>query len=296
MLKDEDLRVVPSVLAALRTAGAPGIDRTLLEWLTHGDPIVRAAAAAGLGELKIAGADAALTEAWRLAARDETYVARGAILAALAKYGRAAAEPVLREAMADKDFAVRTRAASLLQSLAPGTETAAAIRPAPIRHAPEFYATPRLVAPTVSPHLYIETDRGTIEVELAVLDAPLACENFRSLAAAGFFNGLLLHRVVPNFVVQDGDPRGDGEGGPGYTIRDEFSERAYLRGTVGLALDWPETGGSQFFITHSPQPHLDGRYTVIGQVVAGMDVVDRLQPWDAIKQVRVWDGQTMTGK
>ena len=296
MLKDADLRVVPSVLGALRSVGAPGIDRTLLEWLKHDDPIVRMAAANGLGELKGAGGETALAEAWRFAARDETYVARGAILSALAKYGRAAAEPVLRQALADKDFAVRVRAASLLQALVPETDATAAIRPAPIRHPPEFYATPRLVAPSVSPHLYIETDRGTIEIELAVLDAPLACESFRSLAAAGFFNGLLLHRVVPNFVVQDGDPRGDGEGGPGYTIRDEFSERPYLRGTVGLALDWPETGGSQFFITHSPQPHLDARYTVIGQVVAGMDVVDRLQPWDAIKQVRVWDGQRMMGK
>ena len=88
------------------------------------------------------------------------------------------------------------------------------------------------------------------------------------------------HRVVADFVVQGGDPRGDGEGGPGYTIRDEINQRPYLRGTVGMALDWADTGGSQFFITHSPQPHLDGRYTVFGQVVAGMDVVDAMQQWD----------------
>ena len=74
---------------------------------------------------------------------------------------------------------------------------------------------------------------------------------------------------MPNFVAQDGDPRGDGEGGPGYTIRDEINQRPYLRGTVGMALDWEDTGGSQFFITHAPQPHLDGRYTVFGRVVAG---------------------------
>ncbi len=83
---------------------------------------------------------------------------------------------------------------------------------------------------------------------------------------------------MPDFVVQDGDPRGDGEGGPGYTIRDEINMRPYLRGTVGMALDWKDTGGSQFFITHSPQPHLDGRYTVFGHVVNGMEVVDRLAP------------------
>ncbi len=98
-----------------------------------------------------------------------------------------------------------------------------------------------------------------------------------TLARSGFFNGLSVHRVVPDFVIQSGDPRGDGEGGPGYTIRDELSGRPYLRGTVGMALDlWRDTGGSQFFITHSPQPHLDAKYTVFGRVIAGMDVVDKL--------------------
>ena len=88
---------------------------------------------------------------------------------------------------------------------------------------------------------------------------PLTVENFVTLARNGFFDGLTIHRVVPDFVVQAGDPRGDGEGGPGYTIRDELNERPYLRGTVGMALDWADTGGSQFFITHSPQPHLDAQ-------------------------------------
>lgn len=295
MLKDADLRVIPSVLTALRTAGAPGLDKTLLEWLAHDDPVVRAAAATGLGELKAPGAEAALADAWRFAGRDQSYVARAAILGALSKYGRDVAEGALKEGLADKDYAVRVRAAALLDTLAPGSDTATAIRPAPTRHPVEFYAAPELIAPAVSPHLYIDTARGTIEIELAVLDAPLTCESFATLAAKGFFNGLLIHRVVPNFVVQDGDPRGDGEGGPGYSLRTEVNERPYVRGSVGVALDWAETGGSQFFITHSPQPHLDGRYTVFGRVVAGMEVVDRLQPWDAIERVRVWDGQTMKG-
>jgi len=127
-----------------------------------------------------------------------------------------------------------------------------------------------------------------------VLDAPLTVENFVQLARSGFFNGLSVHRVVPGFVVQTGDPRSDGEGGPGYSIRDELNERAYLRGTVGMALDWADTGGSQFFITHSPQPHLDAKYTVFGRVVNGMDVVDQIQQGDIIRRVRVNDGQTTT--
>ena len=99
-----------------------------------------------------------------------------------------------------------------------------------------------------------------------------------------------MHRVVPGFVVQDGDPRGDGEGGPGYTIRNEINQRPYLRGTVGMALDWADTGGSQYFITHGPQPHLDGRYTVFGQIVGGMEVVDQLEVGDVVRRMRVWDG------
>jgi cyclophilin family peptidyl-prolyl cis-trans isomerase len=118
----------------------------------------------------------------------------------------------------------------------------------------------------------------------------LTVANFIALARKGFFRNNAIHRLVPDFVVQAGDPRGDGEGGPGYTIRDELSELPYLRGTVGMALDWEDTGGSQFFITHSPQPHLDARYTVFGRVVNGMDVVDRLLQWDVIRNVRIRDG------
>jgi cyclophilin family peptidyl-prolyl cis-trans isomerase len=201
--------------------------------------------------------------------------------------------PVLKTALADKDWALRLRAAALLKPLDPSSDVDAQIRPAPTTLAPDVYQAPRLVTPPVTTQLYIDTDRGTIQIELAMLDAPLTVENFVALARKGYFNGLGIHRVVPNFVIQDGDPRGDGEGGPGYTIRDELNERPYLRGTVGMALDWADTGGSQFFITHSPQPHLDAKYTVFGRVVAGMEVVDKLEQWDVIRRVRVWDGETM---
>ncbi len=123
-----------------------------------------------------------------------------------------------------------------------------------------------------------------------MLDAPLTVSNFITLARKGFFN-VAIHRLVPDFVVQDGDPRGDGEGGPGYTIRDELNELPYLRGTVGMALDWQDTGGSQFFITHSPQPHLDARYTVFGQrrERAWTSSISLVQ-WDVLRRVRVRDG------
>ncbi len=261
--------------------------------------MVRAAAATGLGDLRPSSGAQALEDAYRFGLRDSTYAARAAALAAIAKYGAAVATPVLRSAFADKDWAVRVRAVMLLKQLDPAAaaDADARIRPAPTTIAPDAYAAVRLVSPSVSTQAYLETDRGTIQIELAVVDAPLTVENFVTLARRGYFNGLSVHRVVPDFVIQDGDPRGDGEGAPGYTIRDELNQRAYLRGTVGMALDpWPDTGGSQYFIVHSPQPHLDARYTVFGRVVAGMDVVDRIQQWDVIRRVRIWDGQEVTSR
>jgi cyclophilin family peptidyl-prolyl cis-trans isomerase len=297
MLADTDQRVIPFALAALVKMKAPTAPALLVERLKSEDPVVRAAAAEGLGELKPANGAAALEEAYRFGQRDGAYGARAAALAAIAKYPAATAAPVLRSAFADKDWAVRVRAVMLLKQIDPAAAAGAdaQIRPAPTTLAPDAYATIRIGNPPVSTQVFLETDRGTIQIELAVLDAPLTVENFVKLAQKGFFNGLSVHRVVPNFVMQDGDPRGDGEGGPGFSIRDELNERPYLRGAVGMALDpWPDTGGSQYFITHSPQPHLDGKYTVFGRVIAGMDVVDKIQQWDVIRQVRVWDGVAMT--
>ena len=294
-LSDPDARVIPAVLAALVRLRAPGTEGVLLSRLGDDDPIVRAAAATGLGDLRPDGAAPRLADAYRSALADPMHAARAAALDAIARYGPEAALPVLKQALADPDWAVRLRAARLLTTLAPATDWAAAIRPAPTRRDAAWYATPELVSPAVSPHLFIETTRGTIEIELAVLDAPLTAASIGALTRGGFYDGLTFHRVVPDFVIQAGDPRGDGEGGAAFTIRDEISDRPFLAGAVGIALDGADTGGSQFFITLSPQPHLDGRYTIVGQVVAGMDVAARIQQGDAIARMRVWDGKTMSG-
>jgi cyclophilin family peptidyl-prolyl cis-trans isomerase len=123
-----------------------------------------------------------------------------------------------------------------------------------------------------------------------VLDTPLTTESFIALARRGFFDGLTFHRVVPGFVIQGGCPRGDGNGGPGYTLRCELDRHPYGRGTVGMALSGRDTGGSQFFITQQPAPHLDGAYTAFGRVVSGMEVVDQIRPGDVIERVEIWDG------
>jgi cyclophilin family peptidyl-prolyl cis-trans isomerase len=289
MLKDPDTRVIPAVLTALTKLRAPGVANTLIQALNNDDFVVRAYAADNIAELKPDGAVEPLIAAFKRAQGDAPYSARAAALAALAKYGAAAAVPTLQSALADKDWAVRVRAAELVKTLDPAVDAAHAIRPAPSGRAVQ-YDTPSLVNPAVSPHVYFETDNGTVEIELDVLDAPLTCDNFVALVGKGYFEGLTIHRLVPDFVAQGGDPRGDSEGGPGYTIRDELNEEPYLRGTVGMAIDWRDTAGSQFFITYGPQPQLDGRYTMFGRVISGMDVVDKLAQGDVMRHVRVWDG------
>jgi HEAT repeat protein/cyclophilin family peptidyl-prolyl cis-trans isomerase len=294
MLDDADQRVLPNVLNALVAIKAPSVEKTLLARLDVDDVVVRQAAVQGLARLKSQAAVPALVRAYERAERDPTYIAGAAILAALVDLDPKAARPLLERALTDSDWAIRVRAAALLTRLDPAADLSG-MRPAPAAGPPELNDLKALTSPPVSPMAYIDTDKGPIQIELAVLDAPRTVANFVALARRNFLGGTPWHRVVADFVAQDGDPRGDGEGGPGYTIRDEINQRPYLRGTVGMALDWEDTGGSQFFITHSPQPHLDARYTVFGHVVSGMDVVDRLQQWDQIRTVRIWDGQNWVG-
>ena len=129
---------------------------------------------------------------------------------------------------------------------------------------------------------------GEIRMEFYPEDAPKTVENFVALAKKGFYNGLTFHRVVPDFVVQGGCPKGNGTGGPGYTIKAEFSEQKHLRGTVAMARSQhPDSAGSQFYICYGPTPHLDGSYTVFGRVVAGMEHVDRIKQGDRMTSVTI---------
>jgi cyclophilin family peptidyl-prolyl cis-trans isomerase len=117
-------------------------------------------------------------------------------------------------------------------------------------------------------------------------DAPITVDNFASLTRRSFYHSLSFMRVVPYFVIQGGDPRNDMEGGPGYNIRCEINMLPYERGSVGMALSGKDTGGSQFFITLSPQPHLEGGYTCFGRVISGMPVVERMTAGDRI--IKAW--------
>ncbi len=123
----------------------------------------------------------------------------------------------------------------------------------------------------------IETNHGTIELELFPEDAPKTVENFVKLAREGFYDGVVFHRVIPDFMIQGGDPTGTGSGGPGYTFEDEQNEHGVVRGALAMANAGPNTNGSQFFVvTAEACPWLDGKHTVFGRVTSGMDVVDAI--------------------
>jgi peptidyl-prolyl cis-trans isomerase B (cyclophilin B) len=135
----------------------------------------------------------------------------------------------------------------------------------------------------------ITLDNGNeIRLEFYPADAPKTVENFVTLAKKGFYNNLTFHRVVPDFVVQGGCPKGNGTGGPGYTIPAEFNKQKHLRGTVAMARSQdPNSAGSQFYICYGPTPHLDGSYTVFGKVTSGMEHVDRIKQGDRMKSVAI---------
>src|SRR5712692_2871389 len=131
---------------------------------------------------------------------------------------------------------------------------------------------------------------GVIKIELFPEDAPKTVENFVTLAKKGFYDGLVFHRVIPGFMAQGGDPKGDGTGGPGYKIKDEFNKQKHVRGAVAMArTDAPNSSGSQFYICFEPQPHLDGGYVVFGKVVSGMNIVDNIKKGDKMKTVTIMD-------
>ena len=135
----------------------------------------------------------------------------------------------------------------------------------------------------------IETNRGTIELELYPQHAPQTVNNFVFLAKEGYYDGVTFHRVIADFMIQTGDPTGSGRGGPGYKFGDECKGNPlkHARGVISMANAGPDTNGSQFFITHRPQPHLDGKHTVFGRVTKGHDVVDAIAQGDVMRKVTV---------
>jgi cyclophilin family peptidyl-prolyl cis-trans isomerase/HEAT repeat protein len=194
-------------------------------------------------------------------------------------------EPFLRGMLTNYDPVIRRIAADAIEKKLGRPRPQ--YTPLPVERTQTEYMT--IVKWSREPHTAtIHMTRGNIVIKLLGQDAPMTAWNFAQLAGKHYFDNSTFMRVVPNFVIQGGDPRNDQEGGPGYSIRDEINLQKYTRGAVGMALSGPDTGGSQFFITHSPQPHLDGGYTIFGRVEDGMSgVVDHTERGDLVEGVVV---------
>jgi cyclophilin family peptidyl-prolyl cis-trans isomerase/HEAT repeat protein len=237
---------------------------------------------------------ARLEEIWTASTTDTIPDAKLSVVDAAAKAGKDdRTRAVLTRALGDPDVIVRRRAASQFKDTF-NEDKSLSIGPASDRPLADYE---KIVRFGLVPHTaVISLQRpgsgvGWFAVALDSDAAPMAAWNFAQLAGKGFFDGDSVHRVVPNFVVQDGDPRGDGNGGPGYSIRDEFNGLAFATGVMGMASSGKDTAGSQWFVTLSPQPHLDGRYTSFGRVVHGFrEIVTQIRPGDTVVSIRVYEG------
>ncbi|HZI03823.1 MAG TPA: peptidylprolyl isomerase [Archangium sp.] len=275
-LSHPDSRVRLAALDAVSARPVPEAAEPV-RTLISGEYLVEAAAAASTaGKLKDAEALPRVRALAERVSQEPDIIAP--VAEGLVELAGKDAEPVLRSWLGHPHANVRRVAA----------ETLSALTGQPVRaehvELPENARRPE-PAPAGST-LTFRTNKGDFTVALDA-EAPLTSGNLVALARKGYFRGITFHRVVPDFVAQGGDPRGDGEGGPGYSIRCEITRRPYRRAVLGMALSGKDTGGSQFFFTHSPQPHLDGRYTAFGEVTRGMEVVDRLLEGDTLQEVVV---------
>lgn len=281
---DPDASVRSAAIAAIPDLNVEIEKALVLRALDDPDPVVRASAIERAGKLSGEELVRIATEQEMRARADEINDARIAALSLMLYATGSGAQTALRGLLRDRDPVIRRLAAEALESLGfPRPQ----YTPLDTGGTDDWYAD--VAAWAEQPHnAVIETVRGPIEINLLTEDAPITTKNFVDLAKAGYFDGTSFMRVVPNFVIQGGDPRNDMTGGPGYAIRDEINLQEYTRGAVGMALSGPDTGGSQFFITHSPQHHLDGGYTIFGRVTDGMtDTVDQMRRGDEVTTIRI---------
>ena len=227
----------------------------------------------------------ALRDAYALLASPDDVEAMQAAAGAMGSIKDPRFVAMLEKALNDPDKTVATTAAVALRQIT-GTDYSSKIpQSTKAVHFDYDWSALESLSPTAK--AVIKTNKGTVTLQLLKDDAPFTVLTFVKLVRKNFYNGLSFHRVVPNFVIQGGDPRGDGWGGPGFAIRSEFSFAPFARGAAGIASAGKDTEGCQFFITHQPAPHLDGRYTVFALVMTGQDVVDRIQIGDTIERITI---------
>ena len=282
---DPELFVRLKLLEGLRTPAAVARNRALVDAaLADPDPAVQAGAVSALGLLENPSELPAIRDAVvRSYPSPAPDVAIEALAAAEAHVTDPAARQVVEAAYRHPAVLVSRLARRSLVKRFHADPAAFPWRTYEGKPAEDYARAAASERTTVA--VRVETERGEFRIRMAPAEAPWTVDNFVSLARRGYFDGIRIHRVAPGFVVQDGDPTGTGSGGPGYEIRDELNVIPYGTGTVGMALAGPDTGGSQWFVTQAPQPHLDGAYTVFGRVIAGMDVVNRIEQGDRIVRV-----------
>lgn len=277
---------IPDVLRALAAFKPNDMASVARAHLKESDVVVRGTAADVLGDLPPSEENTrALADAWPQAANDVLNDAALSILDALGKQKTAAANDRLKEGLKSGDILIRRRAATLLKTNGAG-DFSSQIGTVQTRNTDADYKR-ALGRIGKNVRAIVTTSKGSFTIELLPDAAPLTVDNFVQLAQREYYRNVTIHRVVANFVIQDGDPRGDGNGGPGYQIRCEINQLLYDRAALGMALSGKDTGGSQWFVTHSPQPHLDGGYTVFGRVITGMDVVDKIARGDVIQSITI---------
>ena len=303
-------RALPEILRAYAAFKPKGLEITLRNHLRHPDPIVRATAAELLGEQAVSDENlAALNAAFAFAMINDAQY-NDAVLAtldALFKLDKPKSLDAIELAAGSLDQVVRLKVVSLLKDDAlKGVELPILLKNLDRDHLTRLRPwggkgtklgqvlntdadyRQALSRKNGTVKAVVTTEKGAFTIDLLPEDAPLTVDNFVKLARSGYFDGVEVHRVVANFVMQDGDQRGDGNGGPGWSIRCEINMVPYERGAVGMALSGKDTGGSQWFVTHSPQPHLDGGYTVFGRVnEIGMKIVDNIVRGDRILSVKI---------
>ncbi|PYQ61508.1 MAG: hypothetical protein DMF58_04570 [Acidobacteria bacterium] len=285
-LKDPEAFVRANALSTIPDDRVSGVLDLIRPALDDADVIVRGYAIERYAKSNDANKLATLTAAEERARRDRQDDARLSAIRGLAEIDYPGRETFLRGLLQDRDPVVRRVAADLIEQKL--QKPRPQYTPLPVDRTD--YA--QIAEWARQPHsATIHMTRGLIQIALLAQDAPITTWNFAQLSRDHVYDNTTFMRVVPNFVIQGGDPRNDMEGGPGYSIRDEINLQKYTRGAVGMALSGPDTGGSQFFITHSPQPHLDGGYTIFGRVTEGMNaVVDQTERGDRVETIAI-DGE-----
>ncbi len=286
-LADPVAAVRLAAVEALRAGAGAAVTPAIALRLADGDPVVRAAAVEALAGRKASPPE---PELLRLLAHERGAAAPDAAVALIGELGGRkdlsnGTREVLEGLTGSPEGVVARAAWQVLAAHGvrrPLPEVKTGEDPAFYREVVRWAGSPRW--------LEVVTVRGTLQIALDTSSAPLACFRLAALAGRKFFDGLTFHRVEPDFVVQGGDPRGDGWGGPGFVMRDELSLAPFAAGAVGIALSGPDTGGSQLFVTLAPRPHLLGRYPHVGTVAAGFDVATRLRVGDRILRASAGEG------